>query len=95
MERFLTFEQKEFYTSIYSIYIDIVKSAESMSMLHVSTIGKNNKFHFEHFLQTSNKQISKLKGLLPEYDKRADELKYLLKDNLIKKAEKFFATDLY
>lgn len=95
METYITHHSDRFYESLHITYLTILTAAESVALLHVDTKEINNPYHWEHYVDETNKAIIKLRNMLPNYDKRQERFKLLNAEDYEKNAFKFFETDLY
>ena len=95
METYITHHSDRFYESLFISYCSILTAAESVALLHVDTKERNNPYHWKHYVDETNKLITKLRNMLPDYDKRRENFKLLIADDYEKKAVKFFEADFY
>ena len=90
----ITFYDNEFNTNINLIYDQMCEAAKHMTYLHVKTVKWNNPYHFEFFIEKTNKAIESLKEFYHRSDSRRDYFKFLNKEELIKEVKDFLNRDL-
>lgn len=94
MEKIVSFKYPDLHGVIYSAYRSICEIARSASLLHVSKLD-NHPYYLESIVLEANNAITRLRGIYLETDEKRNELKFLNKEELIKKAEEFFKEDEY